>query len=120
MLLFGAVNAARLKSALGGPKSSFIKTTFKIIQEALCSSPRGCVCVSACVYMCVSVNQVVHSDSAATLIHDSPPAVREFFTPFPVSARPELCCYRNIDSTKLNNADFLHPTWHRKLTSNSF
>lgn len=39
---------------------------------------------------------------------------------FPISVRPELCCYRNTDSTKLNNADFLHPTWHKKLTLNSF
>lgn len=77
-----------------------------------------CVCVWL-VFMSVFVNQVVHSDSTVTLIHDSPPAVREYFTPFPISARPELCCYRNIDSSKLNIADFLSPTWHKKLTWNS-
>lgn len=55
-----AVSTAHPKSTLGGPKSSFIKTTFKIIQQVhthpspVCYIVRVCVRarVSAGVYMC--------------------------------------------------------------------
>lgn len=62
-------------------------------------------------------DQAVCSNATATLIHDNPPAVREYFTPFPISARAELCCYRNIDLNNLNTVDFLICTWLKIYTT---
>lgn len=56
-------------------------------------------------------DQAVCSNATATLIHDNPPAVREYFTPLPKSPRAELCCYRNTDLNNLNTVDFLICTW---------
>lgn len=62
-------------------------------------------------------DQAVCSNATATLIHDNPPAVREYFTPFPISARAESCCYRNIDLNNLNTVDFLICTWLKIYTT---
>lgn len=91
------------------------KATFEIIQQVYMHIDflSFITRVSACVLnVCFCWHD---SDTTVTLIYDCP-AVGEFFTPFPISARLALCCYRNIDSRKLNNASFLHPTWHKKLT----
>ena len=64
-------------------------------------------------------DQAVCTNSTATLIHDNPPAVREYFTPFPISARAELCCYRNIDLNNLNTVDVLICAWLKIYTNSS-
>lgn len=99
-----AGNVARLKPTLGGPNSTSVGRHLKPFKKRTLSMACECVCVC-----------VARSDSTATLIHDSPPAVREYLTPFPISTRLELCCYRNIDSSRLNIADFLNLTGHKKL-----
>lgn len=65
---------------------------------------------------CVFEDQAVCSNATATLIHDSPPTVREYFTPFPISARAESCCYRNIHLNNLNTLAFVIPIWLKMYT----
>lgn len=73
------------------------KATFEIIQQVYMHIDflSFITRVSACVLnVCFCWHD---NDTTVTLIYDCP-AVGEFFTPFPISVRPALCCYRNIDS----------------------
>ncbi len=106
-----------LSTRLVSTLHSLVQSLNLLSQHLKSFKQRACISV-LCSYACVFVNQVVHSDSVLTFFHDSPPAVRKYFTPFPISARPELCCYRNIDCSKVSNADFLHLTWHKKSNLN--